>query len=91
MRAFTVGISNPKDILFFVAFLPQFISPDIALLPQLLVMCLSWCVLDLICKLAYGGGARLLTPVLKNGRNLEMFNRGSAGLFVGIGGMVWIK
>ncbi|KEA62203.1 Homoserine/homoserine lactone efflux protein [Marinobacterium lacunae] len=91
MRAFTLGISNPKDILFFVAFLPQFISPDTALLPQLLVMCLSWCLLDLICKLIYGGGARLLSPVLKNGRNLEHFNRASAGLFVGIGGVVLIK
>ncbi|SEG50528.1 MULTISPECIES: LysE family translocator [Marinobacterium] len=91
VRAFTLGISNPKDILFFVAFLPQFISADTALLPQLLVMCLSWCVLDLICKLAYGGGARLLTPVLKNGRNLEHFNRASAGLFVGIGSVVLIK
>nr|WP_281419239.1 LysE family translocator [Marinobacterium ramblicola] len=91
LRAFTLGISNPKDILFFVAFLPQFIAPDTALLPQLLVMCLSWCLLDLICKLAYGSGARLLTPVLKNGRNLQHFNRASAGLFVGIGGAVLIK
>ncbi|SIP96961.1 LysE family translocator [Marinobacterium stanieri] len=90
-RAFTLGISNPKDILFFVAFLPQFISPEAALLPQLMVMCLSWCLLDLLCKLAYGSSAHLLKPVLRKGRNLEHFNRASAGLFVGIGSVVLIK
>ena len=55
-RAFSLGISNPKDLLFFIAFLPQFIDPQAAMAQQLLVMTLSWCVLDLFSKLVYGFG-----------------------------------
>lgn len=91
LRAFTLGISNPKDILFFVAFLPQFIDPDTALSTQLLVMTASWCVLDLFSKLAYGTSARLLAPVLRKGRHMQTFNRVSAGLFVSAGTAVILK
>jgi len=90
-RAFTLGISNPKDILFFVAFLPQFINPETALSSQLLVMTASWCVLDLCCKLTYGTSARLLAPVLRKGRHMQTFNRFSAGLFVSAGTAVILK
>ena len=57
-RAFILGGSNPKDILFFAAFLPQFLNAEQPLLPQLLVMILTWSVLDLCCELAYGLGAK---------------------------------
>ena len=90
-RAFTLGISNPKDILFFIAFLPQFIDPATALLPQLIVMSASWCVLDLFSKLFYGGSARILAPALKRGVNMKRFNRFSAGLFVSAGSAVLFK
>ena len=90
-RAFSLGISNPKDILFFVAFLPQFMNPQGSLAMQLLVMAGSWCVLDLACKLAYGSTARLLGPALRKGRNLRRFNQFSAGLFVTAGTAVILK
>lgn len=50
-RAFVLGASNPKDILFFAAFLPQFLSAQQPFLPQLLIMIATWTVLDLLCKL----------------------------------------
>ena len=90
-RAFTLGISNPKDILFFIAFLPQFIDPATALLPQLIVMSASWFALDLFSKLFYGGSARMLAPALKRGVNMKRFNRFSAGLFVSAGSAVLFK
>ena len=90
-RAFTLGISNPKDILFFIAFLPQFIDPATALLPQLIVMSASWCALDLFSKLFYGGSARMLAPALKRDVNMKRFNRFSAGLFVSAGSAVLFK
>ncbi len=90
-RAFSLGISNPKDILFFVAFLPQFIDPANAFLPQLITMIASWCVLDLVCKLFYGGGAQLLAPWLQKSRGIQIFNRISAGIFVTAGGAVLLK
>ncbi|SIS70423.1 LysE family translocator [Neptunomonas antarctica] len=90
-RAFTLGISNPKDILFFVAFLPQFISLETSLPSQLLVMIVSWCLLDLACKLFYGCSAKLLAPALSKTRNLRTFNRVSAGIFVSAGTAVLLK
>lgn len=47
-RAFVLGASNPKDILFFAAFLPQFLSAEQAFLPQLLTMIATRTVLDLL-------------------------------------------
>ncbi len=84
-RAFGLGASNPKDILFFAAFLPQFLSADRPLLPQLLVMILTWAVLDLCCKLAYGLGAHGAARYLRTGRGQVWFNRTSAALFGGAG------
>ena len=80
-RAFVLGASNPKDILFFAAFLPQFLSPGQPFLPQLLVMIATWTVLDLLCKLAYGLGAHGAAGYLRSGKGQSWFNRVSAGLF----------
>lgn len=38
-RGFLVALSNPKTIVFFTAFLPQFIDPALPAGPQLAVMC----------------------------------------------------
>ncbi|MBW0238140.1 LysE family translocator [Pseudomonas sp. D1HM] len=80
-RAFVLGASNPKDILFFAAFLPQFLNPDQPFFPQLLVMIATWTVLDLLCKLAYGLGAHEAAGYLRSGKGQGWFNRISAGLF----------
>lgn len=80
-KAFGLGASNPKDILFFAAFLPQFIRADQPLLGQLLVMILTWALLDLACKLFYGISAQSASHYLKSGRGQTWFNRISAALF----------
>jgi len=84
-RAFGLGASNPKDILFFAAFLPQFISAERPLLAQLLIMIATWAVLDLTCKLAYGLGAHGAARYLRSGKGQVWFNRISATLFGGAG------
>lgn len=80
-RAFVLGASNPKDILFFAAFLPQFLSAQQPFMPQLLIMLSTWTLLDLGCKLAYGLGARGAAGYLRSGKGQSWFNRLSAGLF----------
>ena len=80
-RAFVLGASNPKDILFFAAFLPQFLDPNQPFLGQLLVMIATWTALDLLCKLAYGLGAHGAAGYLRSGKGQSWFNRISAGLF----------
>ena len=84
-RAFVLGASNPKDILFFAAFLPQFLNSQQPFLPQLLTMIATWTVLDLLCKLAYGSGAHGAARYLRSGSGQSWFNRLSAALFGGAG------
>jgi threonine/homoserine/homoserine lactone efflux protein len=84
-KAFGLGASNPKDILFFAAFLPQFISAEQPMLNQLLVLILTWAVLDLGCKLFYGLSAHGAARYLRSGNGQVWFNRVSAGLFAAAG------
>ena len=84
-RAFALGASNPKDILFFAAFLPQFISPEVPMGAQLGVMIATWAALDLCCKLGYGLLARSAGGYLRSGRGQQWFNRASAALFATAG------
>jgi threonine/homoserine/homoserine lactone efflux protein len=86
-KAFGLGASNPKDILFFAAFLPQFISADSPILTQLLVMIATWAVLDLLCKLFYGLSARSAAGFLRSGKGQVWFNRSSAALFAAAGAL----
>jgi threonine/homoserine/homoserine lactone efflux protein len=90
-RAFVLGASNPKDILFFAAFLPQFLSAERPFLPQLLMMIATWTLLDLLCKLAYGLSAHGAARYLRSGKGQGWFNRVSAGLFGGAGVMSLMK
>ena len=90
-RAFVLGASNPKDILFFAAFLPQFLSSQQAFLPQLLIMIATWTVLDLLCKLAYGLGAHGAARYLRSGSGQSWFNRLSAALFGCAGAVSLLK
>ena len=84
-KAFGLGASNPKDILFFAAFLPQFLSAERPLLTQLLVLIVTWIGLDLACKLFYGLSAQGASRFLRAGRGQVWFNRISAALFGGAG------
>lgn len=43
---FMTGLSNPKDILFFVAFFPQFITVTSSVPASVLVLAVIWLVLD---------------------------------------------
>lgn len=40
--SFLVTALNPKDIVFFVAFLPQFVNPEVSAIPQLLVLMVTF-------------------------------------------------
>ncbi|WP_162868521.1 LysE family translocator, partial [Pseudomonas viridiflava] len=85
LKAFGLGASNPKDIQFFAAFLPQFISAEQPMSNQLLMMIATWAALDLGCKLFYGLSARGAATFLRSGKGQVWFNRASAGLFAGAG------
>lgn len=46
LRGFVTGLSNPKDILFFVSFFPQFIAVKRDFSASVLTLCLVWVIFD---------------------------------------------
>lgn len=60
-RALIVGLSNPKDILFFLAFLPTFILPTLPFTSQATALIAIWVSIDLSILLAYSLLSRRLS------------------------------
>lgn len=77
------AISNPKGILFFVAFLPQFIDPSTSLLLQFLIMAATFVVIEFVYELLVASLADRIQPWLK--RVGKTFNRVFGGVFIAIG------
>jgi homoserine/homoserine lactone efflux protein len=80
-RGILISLTNPKTLLFFGAFLPQFVSPAYPSLPQLLMLSASFLVLAVIIDSAWALFAGRLRPFLRpNGR---WRNRLQGGLLIG--------
>ena len=77
------SITNPKGILFFVAFLPQFLSEDIPLLTQFLVMAITFVGIEIITETVIAWGAAKIQPLLA--RFGKRFNRVFGAMFMLIG------
>lgn len=77
------ALTNPKGILFFVAFLPQFIDPSIALVTQFVVMAATFVVIEFIYEYVVASLANKIQPWLaKFGKKV---NRVFGGIFMAIG------
>lgn len=85
-QGFLVATSNPKAMVFFAAFLPQFMTPDMSFWMQLAVLGGTFAVTELIYELALAGAAQRIAPWLT--RNGKLFNRITGGAFIGVGGML---
>ncbi len=59
-RAMAVGLSNPKDILFFLAFLPGFILPAQPFAPQAVALIAIWAFVDISVLVTYSLVSRRL-------------------------------
>lgn len=85
LHALAVTSVNPKPILFFVAFLPQFISHDAPAGPQLLLLGTTFCLLSainvsLFSYLAGTAGSRIQNP-----RFMRRLKVTGGGVMVGAG------
>lgn len=85
---FLVAGSNPKAILFAAAFLPQFIDPTAAKLPQFSILLGTFAVIEVSWYLVYATGGRRIAPYLREARVLKAFNRISGGVFMGFGALM---
>ncbi len=77
------AVTNPKGILFFVAFLPQFIDPERDLFVQFVIMASTFIVIEIVFELVVAALSQSLQPLLA--RAGRWFNRATGGLFIVIG------
>lgn len=85
-----VSLSNPKAILFFAALFPKFLDTKQDLLPQYLILTVSFFVIETFWQLIYtAGGVALSKWLLQNARLMHL-NRLCAVIFVLLAaGLVW--
>ncbi len=78
---------NRKDIVFFVSFLPQFISPTQPVLPQIVIIEVTFLALILISNTAWIVLGATLSRYLSKPQHLRTANRFGAGSLVGAGAL----
>jgi threonine/homoserine/homoserine lactone efflux protein len=77
------AMTNPKAILFFAAFLPQFIAPAGSLLGQFVIMAGTFAAIEFTTEMAIASVAHRISPWLR--RVGRRFNQACGGVFVAIG------
>ena len=77
------ALTNPKGILFFAAFLPQFIDPARSLFVQFVIMAGTFAVIEAMTEAFIASMAHRISPWLK--RVGRRFNQACGGVFMLIG------
>ena len=87
-RGFWVSLTNPKTILFFSAFLPQFVDPAAAYLPQIALLSVIFWLLAVALDSVYALSAATLHLKLSDLRTATLARRGSGLLYLGAGALL---
>lgn len=87
LQAFTVTLLNPKGIIFFAAFMPQFIDPARPTLPQTLVLGATFVVLAVVIQAIYVTLLGRARRSIASPSALRWINRVGASFLIGAGVM----
>ena len=85
-QGFLVAVSNPKALVFFAAFLPQFMVPGAPFWLHFLVLGGTFALVELLYELLVAGLAGRIAPWLA--RAGRWFNRVTGSTFIGVGGLL---
>ena len=85
-QGFLAAVTNPKGILFFAAFLPQFIDPVRSIFIQFVVMAATFAVIEFVTEFVLATLAHRVTAWLS--RVGRTFNRVCGGIFIAIGALL---
>ena len=88
-RDLVVALTNPKTIVFFTAFLPQFIDPRLPAGPQLAAMCVATVVLAGLSDCAWAVAAGMGRAWFMKPARAKLLGRLSGTVL--IGGGVWLS
>jgi threonine/homoserine/homoserine lactone efflux protein len=84
-HAFAVTATNPKSIVFFIAFTPLFLDPAAPLAPQFAAMIATFTAIGAANALVYAAAAGALRARLSRPGALRWLNRGGGVALVGMG------
>ena len=84
-HAWLVTALNPKGLLFFVAFLPQFIDPGLAFMPQVGLCAATFLILAFANAFTYALIASRARQVIRSPRLIGIVNRTGGSLLIGAG------
>src|SRR6185312_7575942 len=88
-RGLWVNLLNPKAIVFFLAFMPQFIRPDQPLLPQYVFLTITVVVIDIIVMwFVFAAGAKQLKHLTASEHGQLVLNRIFGVLFIVVGALL---
>ncbi|MEO5993433.1 MAG: LysE family transporter, partial [Arthrobacter sp.] len=88
-RGLWVNLLNPKAIVFFLAFMPQFIRPENPLLPQYLTLSATVIVIDiLVMWFFFAAAAKTFQRFTHDARGQRILNRTFGVLFMAVGVML---
>ncbi|MCZ7496128.1 LysE family translocator [Agrobacterium rhizogenes] len=85
LHAYIVTALNPKSIVFFVAFLPQFLVPTLPFWPQVLIFEVTFLVLATVNAALYGLLASVARDTIRKPEVQRIVNRTGGGLLIGAG------
>ena len=85
--AYVVTALNPKGIVFFVAFVPQFVSPANPVLPQFAILTATFVTLAIINIAVWTVAAGEMRRRLSRPATLRTINRVGGGMLIGAGGL----
>jgi threonine/homoserine/homoserine lactone efflux protein len=88
LQGFLVGASNPKAVLFFAAFFPQFLNPAAPMAPQIILLALTFMAFEFTVLTACALGVSRLAPLLRRSGPARWANRVCGGLFTLMGGLL---
>jgi threonine/homoserine/homoserine lactone efflux protein len=84
-HAYAVTALNPKGIVFFVAFLPQFLDANAPILPQIVIFEITFLVLASLNALSYALMAAAARRTIRKPRVQRAVNRVGGSLLIGAG------
>ncbi len=83
-QEFWVAAGNPKAVLIFTAFFPQFVNPN-AYAASFVLISAVFMVLEIVGIAAYAAIGARFSNMLADARPLKWFNRVSGGMMIGFG------
>jgi threonine/homoserine/homoserine lactone efflux protein len=91
VRGFLVGSSNPKAILFFTAFFPQFLNPIEPFVPQYFILAVTFITFEFSVLAMCAFGVSAIAPVLRSQWHMRWINKVTGGVFATMGGLLLLS